>query len=78
MKQYIFVCPQVYTRRGVHKSRATKFCTLAPNILGKILAIFLLNKEKLYHCICNKQKALDMRFTGHYKIVGSQHRTSYI
>ena len=60
MKRYIFACPQIYMRRGVEKSRATKFCTLAPNILGKIIAFLLLNTKNVYQCICIKQKALDI------------------
>jgi len=60
MKLYIFACPQIYMRLGVHKSLATKFYTLAPNILGKIVAILLLSTKNVYQYICTKQKALDM------------------
>jgi hypothetical protein len=39
---------------GVHKSRATEFCTVTPNIFN----IFPLTYKIGYQFICNKQKVL--------------------
>jgi hypothetical protein len=66
-------------RLGVHKSLATKFCTLVPNIVGEIITVLLLSAKNVYQCICTKQKALDVsKVHRSLQNWGSQHRTSFI
>jgi hypothetical protein len=48
-----------YICRGVHKSWATKFCTVAPNISSIIIAVFFLPYEDVCQFTCTEQNAPD-------------------
>jgi hypothetical protein len=62
----------LYSSPGVHKFRATKYCTLAPNIFSVVIAVLFFAFEKVYQFTRTEHKAPDNR------TVGCQYATSFL